>query len=116
MVEEALLMEQHVEFRELGLRARLLNGLGLDSQAPQFVDLPAHEISASSERDGFEQRLQTVALALLHLLQFLRIGKVWRRLANEILRPRESVFEPPCAVLKRTAHGVGARGEPTLVE
>src|SRR5947209_2746152 len=42
VVEESFLQEQRFEFRELGLRARILYCLGLDGQAPQLLDLLAH--------------------------------------------------------------------------
>jgi hypothetical protein len=35
---------------------------------------------------------------------------------GKILRALEAIFQPTGAVLKRTAHGVGARREPALVE
>ena len=116
VVEEAFLLEQLLELRELRLGARILDRLGLDGQASQLLDLLAHLIGASRERDRLEHRLQPLALALLHLLQLFRIGKIRRRLAGEILRTLETLFQAPGAVLERTAHGVGARREPALVE
>ena len=116
MIEEALLLKQLLELRELGLRARFFDRLGLGGKASQFLNLLPHLVGAARERDRLEHRLQPFALALLHLLQFFRIGEIRRRLAGEILRALETLFQPPGAVLKRTAHGVGARREPALVE
>ena len=116
VVEEALLLEQRLEFRELGLRARILDGLGLDRQASQLLDFLAHVVGAPCERDRLEQRFEPLALALLHLLQLFRIGKIRRRLAGQILRALEPLFEATRAVLERTSHRVGARREPPLVE
>ena len=54
--------------------ARVLDGLGLGCQAPQFLDLLAHKISAPSQRDRLQHGFEPFALGLLHLLQLFRIG------------------------------------------
>ena len=105
-----------MSLRELRLCARFLDRLGLGGKAAQFLNLLAHLIGAAGKRDRLEHRLQPFALAFLHLLQLVRIGQIRRRLAGEILRAFQTLFQPPGAVLKRTAHGVGARREPALVE
>ena len=86
VIEESLLLEQSFEFRELGLRARVFDRLGLDCQSSQLLDFLANEVGAPRECDRFEQRRQPVALALLHFLQLFRIREIRRRLAGEILR------------------------------
>ena len=116
MIEEALLLKQVLELRKFRLGAGFLDRLGLSGKAAQFLNLLAHLIGAAGKRDRFEHRLQPLALALLHLLQLFRIGEIRRRLAGKILRALEAFFQPTGAVLKRTAHGVGARRKPALVE
>ena len=54
VVEEAFLLEQRLELRELGLGARVLDRLGLDGQASQLLDLLAHLVGAPRERDRLE--------------------------------------------------------------
>jgi hypothetical protein len=102
--------------RELRLYARFLNRLRLGGKAAQFLNLLAHLIGATGKRDRLDHRFQPLALALLHLLQLFQIGEIGRRFTGNILRTFEALFQPAGAVLKRTAHGVGARCEPALVE
>ena len=46
LVEEALLLKQRFEFRELRLRPRLLDRLGLDGKSSQLLDLFLHLLCA----------------------------------------------------------------------
>ncbi len=106
MVEEAFLLKQLLELRELRLDAGFLDRLGLRGEAAEFLNLLPHLISAARKRDRFEHRLQPLAFALLHLLQLFRIGEVRGRMAGDILSALEAFFQPAGAILKRTAHGM----------
>ena len=80
------------------------------------MNLLTHLFGAARERNRLQHRLQPFALAFLHLLQLIGIREIRRRLAGQILRALEALLQPTGAVLKRTAHGVGARREPALVQ
>lgn len=50
----------------------------MPGQGDQLGDLLADLIGVGGERDGLEDRLQALPLALFHLLQFLEVGEIGR--------------------------------------
>src|SRR5205823_7902406 len=105
-----------LKLRELALGARDLDSLGWAREAPQLLALLAHLLGASRQRDRLEHRLEPLPLALFHLLQLFRVGEIRRRLAGQVLRALEPLFQAPCAILERAPHGIGAGREPALIE
>ena len=88
----------------------------MSGQPAKLLNLVANLIGAARERHRFQHRLQSITLALLHLLQFFRVRQIRRGLSGKVLSPFQAFFEPAGAVFKRTAHGVRAGREPSLIE
>ena len=79
MVEEALGLEQLLEPRELGLGTRVLDCLGLLRPARAAPRSPRAPVRRSRARvTASSDLLEPLALVLLHLLEFVGIGKIGR--------------------------------------
>ena len=74
VVEEALLLHQVLEARELGFHPARLDRLRLHGELLEFADLGPHVLGVPGQRDRLQNVFQAFAVALVHFLQFVRIG------------------------------------------
>ncbi len=116
MVKESLLLKQLLELRKFSFRAGILNRPGLAGQRLELLNLLLDLLGVACERDGLERFFESLPLALLHFLQFVRVGKVRRGQLCEVLGSLQSLLQTLGPVLQRVPHGVGARGQPALIE
>ena len=116
IVEESLILQDGSKFGELGLGLRVLEGLRLLRELFQIGDFLTHLGRILRKRYRLKEFLETFAVGLLHLSDFVGFGQVQRGGAREFLRTLEALGKPPGAIFKRMPHRVGARCEPALVK
>ena len=87
VVEEALLLQQVVELGELRLAVRILDRGWPARRVPSVRRFPPCTCSGfRASADGRDHVFQPFALGVLHLVQFVHVGQVGRRVPGNLLR------------------------------
>ena len=115
-LEKPLILHDPSKLPELLFAPCFLDLLRPFGKLLELPDLLPHLVRIAGEGDCIEHPFDALALSVLELVDFLRIGERRGSYLHELLRARESFLEASCPVLERAAHGVRARSESALVE